>query len=91
MRLTLGVRDMDILRSFYRTLGWPELPNGDNSWTGFLLGGVLLHHLVPRSVLESDIVLGSPSALSAGKPMSQGAAWRRQCVGQDPKASRLND
>jgi hypothetical protein len=52
MRLTLGVRDMDILRSFYRTLGWPELPNGDNSWTGFLLGGVLLHHLVPRSVLE---------------------------------------
>ena len=28
MRLTLGVRDMDILRSFCRTLGWPE-PNGD--------------------------------------------------------------
>jgi hypothetical protein len=33
---------MDVLRSFYRTLGWPELANGDNSWTGFLLGGVLL-------------------------------------------------
>ncbi len=66
MRLTLGVRDMDILRSFYRTPGWSELPNGDNSWTGFLLGGVLLHHLVPRSVLESDIVLGSLGALSAG-------------------------
>ena len=38
MRLTLGVRDMHILRSFSRSLGWPELPNGDNSWTGFLLG-----------------------------------------------------
>jgi catechol 2,3-dioxygenase-like lactoylglutathione lyase family enzyme len=50
--VTLGVRDMDILRSFYRTLGWPELSNGDNSRTGFLLGGVLLHHLVPRHVLE---------------------------------------
>jgi hypothetical protein len=33
---------MDVFRSFYRTLGWPELANGDNSWTGFLLGGVLL-------------------------------------------------
>ena len=38
--VTLGVRDMDVRRSFYRTLGWPELPNGDNSWTGYLLGGV---------------------------------------------------
>jgi uncharacterized protein len=40
--VTLGVRDMDVLRSFYRTLGWPELPNGDNSWTGYLLGVFLL-------------------------------------------------
>ena len=56
MRLTLGVRDVDILRSFYRTLGWPELPNGDNSWTGFPRD-VLLHHLVPRSVLESPTLL----------------------------------
>ena len=40
--ITLGAREMDVLRSFYRALGWPELANGDNSWTGFLLGGVLL-------------------------------------------------
>ena len=32
---------MDVFRSFYRTLGWPELANGGNSWTGFLLGGCL--------------------------------------------------
>jgi catechol 2,3-dioxygenase-like lactoylglutathione lyase family enzyme len=40
--ITLGARDMDVLRSFYRTLGWSELRIGDNSWTGFHLGGVLL-------------------------------------------------
>ena len=40
--VTLGARDMGVLRSFYRTLGWPELSGGDDTWTGFLLGGVLL-------------------------------------------------
>ena len=29
-----------VLRSFYRALGWRELPSGDDAWTGFLLGGV---------------------------------------------------
>ena len=33
---------MRVLRSFYRELGWPELTSGDDTWTGFLLGGVLL-------------------------------------------------
>jgi uncharacterized protein len=56
---TLGVRDMDALRSFYRTLGWPELPNGDNSWTGFLLGGVLLA-LFPMSDLTAEAAPDSP-------------------------------
>jgi uncharacterized protein len=51
--VTLGARDMDALRSFYRTLGWPELPNGDSSWTGFLLGGVLLA-LFPLSDLTAE-------------------------------------
>jgi catechol 2,3-dioxygenase-like lactoylglutathione lyase family enzyme len=51
--VTLGTRDMDVLRSFYRTLGWPELPNGDSSWTGFLLGGVLLA-LFPLSDLTAE-------------------------------------
>jgi catechol 2,3-dioxygenase-like lactoylglutathione lyase family enzyme len=51
--ITLGAREMDVLRSFYRTLGWPELPNGDSSWTGFLLGGVLLA-LFPISDLTAE-------------------------------------
>ena len=51
--VTLGARDMDVLRSFYRTLGWPELSIGDDSWTGFLLGGVLLG-LFPMSDLTAE-------------------------------------
>jgi uncharacterized protein len=51
--VTLGVRDMGALRSFYRTLGWSEMPNGDDSWTGFLLGGVLLA-LMPLSDLTAE-------------------------------------
>src|SRR4029450_2536926 len=56
--VTLGVRDMEALRSFYRKLGWPELPNGDDSWTGFLLGGVLLA-LFPMSDLTAEAGPGS--------------------------------
>ena len=40
--VTLGVRDMGVLRSVYRSLGWQELTIGDDTWTGFLLGGVVL-------------------------------------------------
>ena len=40
--VTLGARDMGALRPFYRALGWPKAPSGDDTWTGFLLGGVLL-------------------------------------------------
>ncbi|MEH1166825.1 VOC family protein [Micromonospora sp. CPCC 205539] len=40
--VTLGARDIAALRSFYRSLGWHELPGSDGGWTAFLLGGVLL-------------------------------------------------
>jgi uncharacterized protein len=58
--VTLGARNMDVLRSFYRSLGWPELPIGDNSWTGFLLGGVLLG-LFPMSDLTTEAAPDSPA------------------------------
>jgi len=51
--VTLGARDMGTLRPFYRALGWPELPNGDDTWTGFLLGGVLLG-LFPMGDLTAE-------------------------------------
>jgi predicted lactoylglutathione lyase len=56
--VTLGVRNMGVLRSFYRALGWPELTSGDDAWTGFLLGGVLLA-LFPLPDLTAEAAPGS--------------------------------
>ena len=56
--VTLGARDMGVLRPFYRALGWPELPTGDDTWTGFLLGGVLLA-LFPMRDLTAEAAPGS--------------------------------
>jgi catechol 2,3-dioxygenase-like lactoylglutathione lyase family enzyme len=58
--VTLGARDMRTLRQFYRTLGWPELSDGDDTWTGFLLGGVLLA-LFPQRDLTAEAAPGSPA------------------------------
>jgi catechol 2,3-dioxygenase-like lactoylglutathione lyase family enzyme len=57
--ITLGARDMGTLRSFYRSLGWPELSSGDETWTGFQLGGVLLG-LFPIGDLTAEAAPGSP-------------------------------
>lgn len=55
--VTLGVRDMGVLRSFYRSLGWQELSIGDDTWTGFLLGGVVLA-LFPLPDLTAEAAPG---------------------------------
>jgi len=55
--VTLGAHNMAALRSFYRALGWPELPTGDDTWTGFLLGGVLLA-LFPARDLTAEAAPG---------------------------------
>jgi len=59
--VTLGARDMETLRQFYRALGWPELDDGDDTWTGFLLGGVLLA-LFPEDDLTAEAAPGSATA-----------------------------
>ena len=56
--VTLGARGMGVLRSFYRALGWPELPSGDETWTGFLVDGVLLA-LFPLRDLTAEAAPGS--------------------------------
>lgn len=56
--VTLGARDMSVLRSFYRALGWPEVASSDESWTGYLLGGVLLA-LFPVGDLTAEAAPGS--------------------------------
>ncbi|TNH21512.1 glyoxalase [Micromonospora orduensis] len=55
--VTLGVRDMGLLRSFYHALGWPEQPSGDDDWSAFLLGGVLLA-LSPLPELAAEAAPG---------------------------------
>jgi uncharacterized protein len=57
--VTLGARDMGVLRSFYRSLGWREEPGSDETWAGFLLGGVLLA-LFPVGDLTDEAAPGSP-------------------------------
>ena len=56
--VTLGARDMSVLRSFYRALGWPEVASSDESWAGYLLGGVLLA-LFPVGDLTAEAAPGS--------------------------------
>ncbi|MET7710012.1 VOC family protein [Micromonospora sp. NPDC005413] len=57
--VTLGTRDMGLLRSFYRSLGWPESPGSDDGWSAFLLGGVLLA-LFPLPELAAEAAPGVP-------------------------------
>lgn len=57
--VTLGARDIGLLRSFYRSLGWQEVASSDESWTGYLLGGVLLA-LFPIGDLTAEAAPGSP-------------------------------
>ncbi|MFF5180461.1 VOC family protein [Micromonospora sp. NPDC000316] len=57
--VTVGTRDVGRLRSFYRSLGWPESPGSDDSWSAFLLGGVLFA-LFPLSELAAEAAPGVP-------------------------------
>ncbi len=57
--ITLGARDMGVLRSFYRGLGWPELSSADETYSGFQVGGVLLA-LFPIQDLTDEAAPGDP-------------------------------
>lgn len=59
--VTLGVRDLPRLRRFYQGLRWKEIPSGDDDWTGFLLGGVLLA-LYPVEELAAEAADGEETA-----------------------------
>jgi hypothetical protein len=51
--VTIGARDMRVLRRFYQDLGWHELPGGSDEWSAFVLGGVVLA-LYPLSALAAE-------------------------------------
>ncbi|MET7880613.1 VOC family protein [Micromonospora profundi] len=55
--VTVGARDVGRLRAFYRSLGWPESPGSDDSWSAFLLGGVLFA-LFPLPELAAEAAPG---------------------------------
>jgi hypothetical protein len=40
--VTIGARDVSVLRRFYRALGWTEHPISDDGYAAFLLGGAML-------------------------------------------------
>ena len=68
--VTVGARDIAALRSFYRSLGWPELPASDDGWSAFLLGGVLFA-LYPLPELAAEAAPGVPAPAEAGP----GSPW----------------
>jgi catechol 2,3-dioxygenase-like lactoylglutathione lyase family enzyme len=51
--VTIGARDMGVLRRFYQDLGWQEWPGGSDEWSAFLLGGALLT-LYPLTALAVE-------------------------------------
>ncbi|MFF9525498.1 LuxR C-terminal-related transcriptional regulator [Streptomyces achromogenes] len=61
--VTVRTRDVPGLRRFYRGLGWPEVPSGDDGRAEFLLGGVLL---VLRSVNELAAEVASDAQRASG-------------------------
>ena len=50
--ITLGARDLTLLRAFYRAVGWPEIIDDDN-FAAFDVHGVVLA-LFPRAELALD-------------------------------------
>lgn len=57
--LTLGARDVAVLRRFYTGLGWQERPGSDNHFATYELGSVLLA-LYPIGLLGAEAAPGEP-------------------------------
>jgi catechol 2,3-dioxygenase-like lactoylglutathione lyase family enzyme len=57
--VTLGARDLPVLRSFYRSLGWSEGPASEDTWASFMLGGVVFA-LYPLPDLAAEAAPGAP-------------------------------
>ena len=57
--ITLGVRDMPTLRSFYAELGWHERPGSSDDFATYEAGGVLLA-LYPLGQFGQEAAPGEP-------------------------------
>lgn len=58
--VTLGAQDMASLRRFHSGLSWSPVPDSDDNWAGFLLGGVLLA-LYPLDGLAAEAAPDLPA------------------------------
>ncbi|MFC5923082.1 VOC family protein [Micromonospora vulcania] len=77
--ITLGARDIAALRSFYRSLGWPELPASDDGWSAFLLGGVLFAlYPLPELAAEAGPGVAAPAGGWSGVTMACNVDTRGQ-------------
>lgn len=57
--LTLGARDMAVLRAFYTGLGWQERPGSSDDFATYETGGILLA-LYPLPLLGREAAPGEP-------------------------------
>ena len=60
--VTIGARDVPVLRRFYLALGWAEQPFSDDGYAAFLLGGAMLA-LYPLDKLAEE---AAPEAAAPG-------------------------
>jgi len=60
--VTIGARDLPLLRRFYGALGWEEVDGSDDHWSAYLVGGVLFA-LYPLVELAAEA--GADEPLSA--------------------------
>lgn len=57
--VTIGARDVSVLRRFYLALGWAELPFSDDGYAAFILGGAMLA-LYPLDKLAEEAAPDEP-------------------------------
>jgi uncharacterized protein len=87
--VTLGARGMGVLRSLYRPLGWPELPTGDKTWTGFLLGVLLALFPLRDLTAEAAPRSGNTTGWSGVTPRLYCRHPRRGSTGPSPRPAPL--
>lgn len=59
--VTIGARDVSVLRRFYLALGWAEQPISDDGYAAFILGGAMLA-LYPLDKLGAEAAPEEPVA-----------------------------
>lgn len=63
--VTVGARDLPLLRRFYGALGWTEVEGSDDDWCAYLVGGVLFAlYPIAELAMEAGADVPPPTAWS---------------------------